>query len=379
MKKEIGRLITLRKRLHRAPELSGRESKTAKLIADRAARYHPDDILSGLGGAGVAVVFAGNGPGPTLLIRAELDALPLTEEEKGTHTSKKARIAHLCGHDGHMAIVAGLFPLLAERRPARGRAVLLFQPAEETGAGAAAVLADPRFTGITPDLFFALHNIPGFPTGVVLTRRNEFASASAGMIARLTGKTAHAAEPEKGLNPARAIAELIPALIDLPEKLAGLREFALCTIVGIALGGHAFGTSAGDGELLATLRAYRNDDMDILTAQATALSKDIALKHGLRCTVGFTEQFPATVNDPAAVTLVETAAQRNGIAVEPLSEPFKWSEDIGHFTARFPGALFGIGAGERHPPLHHPSYDFPDDIIKTGITMFHTLIREVLG
>jgi amidohydrolase len=373
-------LVALRRTLHGHPEVSGREALTAQRMRELAERHRPDALVTDLGGHGLAVVFEGGAPGPTILIRCELDALPIPETDKGDHTSQDLGTAHLCGHDGHLAIVAGLLPLLHARRPARGRVVLLFQPAEETGEGAARVLADARFAEIVPDLVFALHNLPGFPEGSVLLRPDVFAAASTGMIVRLLGKTSHAAEPEKGINPALAVSELVPALLSLPrEPLPGSSDLTLCTIVGIRVGQAAFGTSAGDGEVLATLRALRDDDLATLRQRATTLVDQIARKHRLAAEVRFAEPFPATVNHPDALARVAQAARQHDVPVQTLALPFRWSEDFGHFTARFPGALFGLGAGETHPPLHHPAYDFPDRILATGVKLFESIIREALG
>lgn len=151
---DVGDAVAFRHHLHRNPEVSGQEAETAVAVADRLANHGPDRILRGLGGYGVAAVFDGPEPGPTVLLRCELDALPILEIGKVPHRSRIDGRAHLCGHDGHSAILTLVAAHLARQRPSRGRVVLLFQPAEETGAGAAAVIADPAFAEFSPD--FAL-------------------------------------------------------------------------------------------------------------------------------------------------------------------------------------------------------------------------------
>ena len=160
MKNEI---IRLRHELHRLPELSGRERATALRLLEHFALLDPDDTVSGLGGHGLAFVFAGAAKGPTVLLRADLDALPITEAEGNPHRSENEGVAHLCGHDGHMTILAEVGRRIATKRPARGRVVLLFQPAEETGEGAAAVLADPAFAAVRhePEFLAAVREIAG--------------------------------------------------------------------------------------------------------------------------------------------------------------------------------------------------------------------------
>ncbi|MFO7608685.1 MAG: M20/M25/M40 family metallo-hydrolase [Candidatus Krumholzibacteriia bacterium] len=181
-------LVALRHRLHALAELSGAEAATAAAVADLLRACAPADLLTGLGGHGVAAVFAApaGAPGPTVVLRAELDALPIPETLDLDHASLTAGCAHKCGHDGHTAILLGVARELAATPPAGGRVVLLFQPAEETGQGAARVAADPRFLDLSPDWLFALHNLPGYPAGKVLVRAGAFCAGSAGLTVHNT-------------------------------------------------------------------------------------------------------------------------------------------------------------------------------------------------
>ncbi|MDZ7764991.1 MAG: amidohydrolase [Melioribacteraceae bacterium] len=208
-------LTQLRKELHKHPELSGEESDTAGRIVEYAKRYDPDEIITSLGGNGVAIVFNGEEKGKTILIRCDLDALPIEEENDFDHKSIEKNVSHKCGHDGHMAIVSGLIPLLAENKIKKGKVVLLYQPAEEIGQGAEWVINDDKFKELIPDYAFALHNLPKFNTGQVVVREKGFAAASKGLIVRLKGKTAHAGHPERGITPSPAVAELIQQLTSI--------------------------------------------------------------------------------------------------------------------------------------------------------------------
>src|SRR5262245_29174345 len=158
-------LVGWRRKLHRRPEISGEEMATAREVEAFLSATRPDRVVTGLGGTGLAVVYDGAAPGPTVMFRAELDALPIEELTQVPYHSEVPGKGHLCGHDGHMTILAALGRVLSRQRPRRGRVVLMFQPAEETGAGAAAVLADERFGEVTPDYVFSLHNMPGVPFG----------------------------------------------------------------------------------------------------------------------------------------------------------------------------------------------------------------------
>ena len=370
-------LINFRKRLHKFPELSGNEKVTATRVVDFARRFHHGKIITKLGGEGVAVVFEGKEAGETILIRCDLDALPIHEDNEFDYSSVYKNVSHKCGHDGHMAIVSGLIPLLSDVKITRGKVVLLFQPAEETGEGAARVLQDPKFAKIIPDYVFALHNLPGFPINEIIIKEDEFASASRGLIIRLKGKTSHAAEPEKGITPTPAVAELMTSLVDLANSKT-LKEFSLVTIIHCHLGNRAFGTTPGYAELMATMRSFKDDDMQIITRQAEKLINSIASRYKLKHEIEWVEIFPSTFNDHACVDKVRAAAEENNLIVSEIIQPFRWSEDFGHFTKLYKGAMFGIGAGEGHPELHHPDYDFPDDIILTGTKMFYSIITKIL-
>jgi amidohydrolase len=368
-------LVELRHTLHREPELSGQEHATARRLATVLQAQSPDQLLTELGGTGLAAVFDGALAGPTLLLRCELDALPIQERGAGTHCSTRPGVAHLCGHDGHMATLVGVAMLLHRQPPRRGRVVLLFQPAEETAVGARTVLADPAFNPLQPDLAVAWHNIPRHPRGAVLLRSGVMASASVGLIARLEGVSAHAAHPERGNSPALAFADLIRDLSALPARVADLDTEALSTVVHARLGTVAFGTTPGEAEVMATLRAIATEDLDRLRSAATELIKRRARAAGLRHDLQWVEEFPETRNANQVVQLLRAACTRARLQPTELAQPFRWSEDFGYFTSRYPGALFCIGAGADHPPVHHPDYDFPDELIGTALQVLTSLIE----
>jgi len=373
----VDELIALRHDLHRQPELSGNEAATAKRIEQRFAQMGPDQVLRRLGGHGLAFVFDGRDPGPTVLLRCELDALPILELGQSPYRSERTGVGHLCGHDGHMAILASVGRALAANRPARGRVILLFQPAEETGAGAAAVLQDPQFAQIKPDVCFALHNVPGYPLGQLLLRKGTFCCASRGMAVVLEGTTAHAAQPETGTSPARAMCQIISGLAELPKHIRADKEIVLTTVVGARLGEKAFGTAPGRAELWATLRTETDHSMSALIARAEDLVRSAAAADGLRVSISYADVFSATINAEAQVEQVRLAAQN--LSLVDMPAPFRWSEDFGRYSAVAPGALFGIGAGERAADLHSPDYDFPDELIEIASKLFLRIIGQSLG
>ncbi len=377
-------LTALRRKLHTLAEMSGREEQTAAFLQAELAKCEPADLVTGLGGQdsggnGLAAVFAGRDPGPTVLLRCDMDALPLPDRSDLPHASLAAGVSHKCGHDGHMTMMLGLAHQLAANPPVRGRAVLLFQPAEETGAGARQVLDDPAFKPLTPDVVLGVHNLPGYPLGAVILRAGPFAAASRGLTIALSGASSHAAEPEAGRSPALAAASLVQALSALPQTATHLGEGAKVTVVGIDVGGPAFGTSPGTGRVMATLRAYRDEVMDRLAERCAELATHTAAAFGLESSLSWCEAFPSTVNAAPVIAAVAAAAGEAGLPVIHSEAPFAWSEDFGHFTATYPGALVGLGAGVDHPALHHPDYDFPDPLLPAGVTFWGAALDRLLA
>ncbi|MFD2515615.1 amidohydrolase [Pontibacter locisalis] len=373
-------ITSLRQTLHQHPELSGQEFSTAARIADFLQQYEPDNMYTGIGGTGVVAAFNGkNAEGPTVLFRAELDALPIREKNKLPYVSIKEGIGHKCGHDGHMAILAGLASLLHQNPLRRGKVLLLFQPAEETGTGAWDVLQDKQFQGLTPDYVFALHNLPGVPLHKVIIKHNVFAAASTGMIVELHGKPSHAAEPENGLNPGAAMAELILSFQEIINRKENFLDLTLLTVIHARLGEIAFGTNPGFATVMATLRSYQPADLQLLKELTSTAAESIANKFNLKYEIRFVEEFPATVNNDEAVDMIERAAQSLQLEVKEAVHPFRWSEDFGHFTHAYKGALFGLGAGIHQAQLHHADYDFPDTLIPTGSTLFYTIAQELMN
>ncbi len=258
-----------------------------------------------------------------------------------------------------------------------GKLSFYFNLQKKPGRETELVINDKKFESIKPDFVFALHNLPGFNKSEIIIREKEFASASVGIIVKLTGKTSHAAEPEKGITPSLAVAELIQKLTALRGNNS-ISDFSLVTIIHTRIGERAFGTTPGYAELMATLRAYKNDDMDYLIKGAENLVKEISEKNKLKFEIEWVEKFPATVNDCECVQLLRRAAKDNNFPINEIQKPFRWSEDFGHFTNHFKGAMFGLGSGKNHPQLHNPDYDFPDEIILTGTKMFYSVINQIL-
>lgn len=368
------KFIKLRKKLHANPELSGEEIKTAGIVKDFISQFNPDNVLESIGGAGIAFIFNGKTAGKTLLFRAELDALPIKEINEIDYKSNHENISHMCGHDGHMAILCRLAYLIREENSFPGKIILMFQPEEENGQGAQKMLVDEKWSELNPDMVFALHNIPGYPIGTVLIKDDVISSASVGMIIKLTGKTTHSGHPEKGINPSKAVASII---LEIEKFNSGFpkSQNTFATIAGIRSGEKAFGISPGDAELYLTLRSYSNESLSELKEKIKTAVNNISLENNLKYEINYTEEFIAVTNDKEAVSIVKKSAAKSGLNIIDKETPFSWSEDFGRFTDIYKGCLFGIGAGDNSPALHNSDYDFPDELIIPASDLFYTIIK----
>jgi len=360
--------INLRHKLHQHPELSNTEAGTAARLVKYLAPLSPDQIITGIGGTGVAVCFGDGATGITVMLRCELDALPIAETNAVNYRSITAGISHKCGHDGHMAILAAVAQYYAKNRPKAGRVILLFQPAEETGEGAKRVLEDKIAQQLKPNFVFALHNVPKHSMGEVFIKTGTICCASRGVIIRLKGKTAHAAQPETGNSPVKAVYQLLPLFEQLPMLINSKSDFTFATVVGVKLGEKAFGTSPADAEIYVTLRSEHDHEMKRLAEIIHAKVKTLAIEHKLAYSIESEDVFDATVNHEEAVAIITSALSEEPVHLTP--HPFPWSEDFGQFTSLYCGALFGLGAGEETPALHNSDYDFPDQLIETGSRYF---------
>ena len=372
-------LVNLRRKLHQHPELSGKESTTSKLIIDELEKYEPDQIMDGLGGHGVLAIFKPEkgDPDKHILLRAELDAIAVEEESKLDYRSESEGVMHGCGHDGHMAILMGVAETLKHKRLQNTAVYLLFQPAEEIGEGAEAVMKDKRFENLNIDHGFAMHNLPGFVEGTVILADDLFALASTGLAVTFKGRSSHAAYPEEGLNPVKHLIRMIDDLLERFESIRKRDTNAKAVVTYIRLGEKAFGVNPGVAKIGFTVRA--SDDRSIQEIVEWTRNK---IESGMnsfdgKITFEVVEPFAATINSKEGNRVVERAVDQAGMKIEKLNKPFPWSEDFGSFRQKFPVTLFGLGAGIDHPPLHSERYDFNDHLIGKGVQIYSSILSVI--
>lgn len=372
-------LIELRHALHRLAEPSGEEERTARLLGQELESIGVDALETQVGGHGLLCSIGEASSGPTVLFRADIDALPLRDDPALPYTSEREGAAHRCGHDGHAAMAFGLVRALVDSPPESGRVVVMFQPAEETGQGASAVLADPRFVDFEPDRVLATHNLPGYPLGSVVLCDGVFASSSRGLRVEYHGQPSHASEPDAGRSPVPAAAALALHLASVPQEATPFDEAAQVTVVGIRAGGERYGINPGFARVMATLRAHSEETMERLASRAIELSGGLAQAHGLEVVTSWHDDFPATVCDARVVSTLARTAGDLGVQTIERPRPFPWSEDFGQLTARYPGALFGLGSGLDQPHLHAKGFDFPDALLEPGVRFITSAVRALLN
>jgi amidohydrolase len=377
-------IAVFRRHLHMLPEASREEERTAAAVVAMLEACNPDQIVTGLGGHGVAAVYNGAASGPSVLLRAELDGLRIADLADVPHRSIVPMRGHLCGHDGHTATLVACARMLAAARPARGRVILMFQPAEEDGSGAAAVIADPRFGALAPDWAFSFHNLPGIAIGSAALRSGPVNCASRGMAIRLEGRTAHASMPETGVSPMRAISGLMPELAALSSGHPPEPGFTLATVTHCVMGEPVFGIAPAFADIHVTLRTLTDDRMAALVARAEALARDAANTHGLTLSIAWHDVFAHVENAPEATARIAEALDALAIPHAAHDLPMRASEDFGRFGHPFAGkrplsAMVFLGAGVGTPQLHNPDYDYPDALTPIAAAMFMRLVRGLNG
>ncbi len=370
------KLKEIRRFLHRHPETSGREEKTAEYIKTELEKTGPDRILTGVGGYGVIARYLGEEDGPRIMFRAELDGLPIPETGSRAHRSSEPGKSHACGHDGHMASLLGVARYLGSNRPKSGEVCLLFQPAEETGEGALWMLQDPKLNKLQFDRGYAFHNLPGFDENLLVWREGAFAAASVGLRIILTGATSHAGYPHQGRSPAGAMARFVQYVEAEGRETAGRESFAFSTTIYTRLGEEAFGTTPGEAEIGVTLRASTGELLSEFRAGVEEKARNLAFEYNLKLDIEELEPFAATINDKACLEKVLRGAKQEGFKTKELQQPFPWSEDFGRFSEVSKIALVGLGAGRDHPHLHDSSYDFNDNLIPAAVTLFIQILKE---
>jgi amidohydrolase len=371
-----------RRDLHAHPELAFEEVRTARVVAEKLAAFGVDEVHTGIAKTGVVGVIRGSEPGAGAIgLRADMDALPIHEETGAPYASTKPGVMHACGHDGHTAMLLGAARYLAETRNFAGTVYLFFQPAEEMGGGAEVMVREGLFERFPAERVFALHNWPKAPAGTFIWRNGPVMAAVAAIDITLTGRGAHGAMPNLGIDPVLAAAHVITALQGIVSRNLDPVEAGVISITWLE-GGFAHNVIPESVRLRGTARWFSPEVGDLLERRTTETALHVAKAFGATATAEFQRAYPATVNEPESTALARAAAAAvvGEAQVAEMPRPTMGGEDFAFMLERRPGAylMLGGGRGEDDPAVHHPRYDFNDAILPVGASWFATLAEQLL-
>ncbi len=375
---EIEQFVSLRQDLHRHPELAFREKRTAETIAARL-RDWGYDVTTGLGGTGVVATLRRGTGDKRLAIRADIDALPIREATGKPYASENDGVMHACGHDGHTTILLAAAKRLAKSAEIDGTLHLIFQPAEEIGAGARKLISEGLFDRFPVDAIFGLHNWPGVPAGHFGFVEGPAMAAIDQAEVRIEGRGGHGAAPHEAVDPVLAAAHVITALQSIVARNVDPLETGVVT-VGAIHGGSASNVIPSSVDLKITTRSFRPEVRSLLEARVPALIRAQAESLGAVAKVDYRLGFPPVIND------VEKTRFVRGVALDAFGEgrvivdfrPRTASEDFSFYLHEVPGSFLFVGNGEG-PPLHSPEYDFNDAIIAPAASLWVHLAERFLS
>ncbi|EJN02384.1 amidohydrolase [Phyllobacterium sp. YR531] len=378
IERTLGEAVALRHDLHRHPELAYDEHRTSELVADKL-RAWGYDVTTGIGGTGVVGKLQ-NGNGPKKVgIRADMDALPIEEATGLPYASTIKGKMHACGHDGHTTILLHSARHLAETRNFSGTLNVIFQPAEEGGAGARRMIKDGLFDRFPCDAVFGLHNWPGVAAGQFGFISGP-AMASVDLVrVRITGKGGHGARPQETIDPVVASASFILALQSIVSRNIDPLDAAVIT-VGTIHAGIAPNVIPDSVQLELTVRTFRSEVREKIKERITALARSQAESYGASAEVDYPRGYPVLVNHPAETEFArQTAITHFGAEkVESNFRPISASEDFAFMLEARPGSYLFIGNGDS-APLHSPNYNFNDEIIGPASRYWVKLTEDYLG
>lgn len=378
--------VELRRDLHRHPELGFEEHRTSGIVAARLESWGYE-VTRGLGGTGVVGQLVRGAGGKTLGLRADMDALPISEATNADWSSQTPGIMHACGHDGHTATLLAAAKRLAEDPDFSGTLNLIFQPAEEMGtsnAGAARMIGDGLFEKFPCDAVFAMHNMPTVPTGMLLFREGPMTASSDSAVITLRGKGGHGAMPHAAADPVVGAASLTMALQTIVSRNVDPMSTAVVT-VGVLQAGTVRNVIPDSARLELTIRALEPGVRDLLEARIRRLAQDQASSYGLDLEIDYDRGYPPVVNSAAETRFASKIAQEvfGPERVVPQCPAATGSEDFAFMLEKRPGSYFVIGNGVPGTPhgtmVHNPGYDFNDAIIPVGAEFWVQLTRRYLA
>jgi amidohydrolase len=377
-------IMAWRHDLHAHPEMLYDVHRTAAFVAERLRAFGCDEVATGLGQTGVVGVIRGRAPAEgaevkVIGLRADMDALPIEEATNLPYASKTAGAMHACGHDGHTAMLLGAAQYLAETRNFAGDAVVIFQPAEEGGAGAAAMIKDGLMERFAIDQVYGMHNGPGLPIGSFAMRPGPIMAATDHVTIQIEGLGGHAARPHKCIDSVLVGAQLITALQSIVSRSVDPLDAAVISICAFHAGS-ARNVIPQTAELKGTVRSLRPEVRDLLEKRVREVVAGIAQITGAGIELDYERSYPVVVNHVAQTALAaRVAGEIAGLAnVDTDMIPIMGAEDFSYMLEARPGAFIFIGNGDS-AGLHHPAYNFNDDAIVFGTSYWVKLVETTLA
>ncbi|WP_367108744.1 M20 aminoacylase family protein [uncultured Psychrobacter sp.] len=368
-----------RKQIHSQPELGFKEFKTSSFIVDKLQSFGIE-VHQGLGGTGVVGTLK-NGSGPTIGIRADIDALPIAEQNEVTHKSTHDNCMHACGHDGHTSVLLGTAKHLSENKNFSGTIYFIFQPAEEVLGGAKAMIDDGLFDKFPMDAVYGLHNWPGLPVGQVAVNDGPMMASFDTFEITLTGKGTHAAMPHLGADPIAAGAALITNIQSIVSRRISPLKSGVISVTQMN-SGDTTNVIPDYAILKGTVRSFDMDVRQSMQDMLTEMVKILPPLYGVTGEMDYHIRYPVTTNNSQAYLEIKEAATKvlGADKVNTAVEPSMASEDFSFMSQVVKGAYFWLGVDGSSPskPLHNASYDFNDDAIETGIKVWVSLVESEL-
>jgi amidohydrolase len=369
-----------RRDIHAHPELGFEEARTSELVASSLERWGIE-VHRGVGRTGVVGVLRNGNSKRSVGLRADMDALPIQEANRFEHRSRHEGRMHACGHDGHTAMLLGAAKQLAATRNFDGTVHFIFQPAEEGLGGARAMVADGLFRRFPCDAIFGMHNRPGMALGRFAVRSGPMMAGGAFFDIEVTGRGAHGARPESGIDPVLAAAHIATALQSIVSRNVRPVETAVVSVTQIH-GGDAYNVIPQSARLAGTVRAFSNEVMEMIGRNMARIAEGVAGGFGATAKTDFRAIFAPLVNDPreaefAAEVCSEIVGAENVRRDPPL---IMASEDFSYMLAEVPGCYINIGNGDGEGAceVHNPSYDFNDAALAYGAAFFVRLVEKRL-
>ena len=378
MKPEI---TAWRRDFHEHPELLYDVHRTAGIVAEKMKSFGVDEVITGIGKTGVVGIIKGKGTknsGRVIGMRADMDALPIDEQTNRLYSSKTPGKMHACGHDGHTAMLLGAAKYLAETRDFDGTAVMIFQPAEEGGAGAKAMIDDGVLDQYGVQEVYGMHNMPGLPPGHFAMRPGPMMASADRFFIEIEGRGGHAAKPDQCIDTVLAATQIVNMLQSIVARNVNPLHSAVLSVTSIHAG-EAFNVIPQTATLLGTVRTLTEETRDLMEEKLKHVVTTTAAALGVVARVKYDRGYPVTMNDPSKTDFAADVARKiaGGDNVDLTVSPMMGAEDFSYMLEKRPGAYVFIGNGDS-AFLHHPAYDFDDEVIPAGVGYWATLAETAM-